>query len=59
MDEYKAIVDCCDQIVSAAMSVYVKGCDDIAVSTMVQLRGICAAADRIKSMVKKEDKPSA
>lgn len=54
----KEIANCCDQIVSAAMSVYIKGCDDVAISSMAQLRGICAAADRIKSMIK-EDKPSA
>ena len=46
----------CDQIVAAANAVYVKGCDDIAVSNLAQLRGICQAANRIKQLIKEDDK---
>ena len=47
----------CDQIISAANAVYVRGCDDIAVSNLAQLRGICQAANRIKE-IKKGEKDS-
>ena len=47
----------CDQIVAAANAVYVRGCDDIAVSNLAQLRGICQAANRIKE-IKKGEKDS-
>ena len=49
----------CDQIVAAANAVYVKGCDDIAVSNLAQLRGICQAANRIKEISKKGEKDNA
>lgn len=51
----KEIETLCDQIVAAAMSVYVKGCDDVAMSNITQLRGICQAAAKIKDLTK-EDK---
>jgi hypothetical protein len=44
----------CDQIIAAAMSVYVKGCDDVAMSNITQLRGICQAAAKIKEVMTKE-----
>lgn len=44
----------CDQIIAAAMSVYVKGCDDVAMSNITQLRGICQAAAKIKEIMTKE-----
>lgn len=50
------IIDMCDQIIAAAMSVYVKGCDDVAMSNIAQLRGICQAAAKIKDLADKEDK---
>ena len=46
----------CDQIIAAAMSVYVKGCDDVAMSNITQLRGICQAAAKIKDLAKGENK---
>ena len=49
----------CDQIAAAANAVYVRGCDDIAVSNLAQLRGICQAANRIKEISKKGDKDNA
>lgn len=49
----------CDQIIAAAMSVYVKGCDDVAMSNITQLRGICQAAAKIKDLADKEDKHNA
>lgn len=49
----------CDQIISAANSVYVKGCDDIAMSNFAQLRGICQSAQKIKETVKKGEKEDA
>ena len=48
----------CDQIVTAVNAVYIKGCDDIAVSNLAQLRGICQAANRIKEISKKGEKDS-
>lgn len=51
----KEIETLCDQIVAAAMSVYVKGCDDVAMSNITQLRGICQSAARIKELVAKGD----
>lgn len=52
----KEIETICDQIIAAAMSVYVKGCDDVAMSNITQLRGICQAAAKIKDLAKGEDK---
>lgn len=46
----------CDEIISAAMSVHTRGCDDVAMSNLAQLRGICQAAAQIKEIVKGEDK---
>ena len=51
------IENLCDQIAAAANAVYIKGCDDIAVSNLAQLRGICQAANRIKE-IKKGEKDS-
>lgn len=45
----------CDQIIAAANAVYVKGCDDVAMSNLAQLRGICISADKIKSLSKGGD----
>lgn len=53
MDEIKIM---CDQIIAAAMSVYVKGCDDVAMNNITQLRGICQTAAKIKDLADKEDK---
>ena len=52
MDEIKSL---CNQIIAAAMSVHTKGCDDVAMSNLVQLRGICEAAAMIKDLADKED----
>lgn len=46
----------CEQIVSGANAVYVKGCDDIAMSNLAQLRGICMSANRIRQLIKEDDK---
>lgn len=46
----------CDQIAAAVNSVYVKGCDDIAMSNLAQLRGIWQAAQRIKQLIKEDEK---
>lgn len=45
----------CEQIISAANSVYVKGCDDVAMLTIAQLRGIRQSAQRIKQIIKEDD----
>lgn len=55
----KEIETLCDQIVAAAMSVYVKGCDDVAMSNIAQLRGICQAAGRIKEISAKGENKDA
>lgn len=52
-DEVKAL---CDQITTAVNSVYVKGCDDIAMNNLAQLRGIWQSAQRIKQLMKEVDK---
>lgn len=49
----------CDQIITAANAVYVRGCDDIAMSNLAQLRGIWQAANRIKEISKKGEKDNA
>lgn len=49
----------CDQIAAAVNSVYVKGCDDIAMTNLAQLRGIWQAANRIKEICKKGEKDNA
>ena len=49
----------CDQIIAAAMSVHTKGCDDVAMSNMAQIRGICQSAAKIKELVKKGDNGNA
>lgn len=49
----------CDQIISGAMSVYVKGCDDVAMGNIAQLRGICQAAGRIKEISAKGENENA
>lgn len=46
----------CNQIIAAAMAVHTRGCDDVAMSNMAQLRGICEAAAKIKDLVDKEEK---
>ena len=46
----------CDQIAAAVNSVYVKGCDDVAMSNLAQLRGIWQSALRIKQLIKEDDK---
>lgn len=46
----------CDQIAAAVNSVYVKGCDDIAMNNLAQLRGIWQSAQQIKQMIKEVDK---
>ncbi len=53
------VVVLCDQIIAAANAVYVKGCDDIAVSNLAQLRGICQAANHIKEISKRGEKDNA
>ena len=53
MDEIKTL---CNQIIAAAMAVHTRGCDDVAMSNITQLRGICEAAARIKDLADKEDK---
>ena len=55
----KEIETLCDQIIAAAMSVYVKGCDDVAMSNITQLRGICQAAGRIKEISAKGENKNA
>lgn len=49
----------CNQIIAAANSVYVKGCDDIAMSNYAQLRGICVSANQIKEIYKKGERNDA
>ena len=51
------IKELCAQIQAAVNAVYTRGCDDVAMSNMAQLRGIHAAAEQIKSEItkKKED----
>ena len=49
----------CNNIISAAMSIHTKGCDDVAMSNIAQLRGICQSAEKIKDIVEKGDKQSA
>lgn len=56
MDEIKTL---CNQIIAAAMAVHTRGCDDVAMSNITQLRGICEAAARIKDLADKEDKTHA
>lgn len=54
------IKELCNQIEAAVNSVYIRGCDDIAMSNLAQLRGIYNAAERIKSEVNgKEEKRNA
>lgn len=45
----------CNNIISAAMSIHTKGCDDVALSNITQLRGICQSAAKIKELANKED----
>lgn len=55
----KEIETLCDQIIAAAMSVHTKGCDDVAMSNITQLRGICQAAGRIKEISAKGENKDA
>lgn len=49
------ITELCNQIQAALNSVYIRGCDDIAMSNLAQLRGIYNAAENIKSEVTKTE----
>lgn len=49
----KEIENLCDQIVKAANAVIFKGCDDISMHNLAQLRGICMSANKIKDIVEK------
>lgn len=53
--EKNKIDNLCDQIIAAAMSIHIKGCDDVAMSNLAQLRGICNAAAKIKEIAKGDD----
>lgn len=44
------------QIEAAVNAIYVRGCDDVALSNMAQLRGVWQSVQRIKQMMKEEDK---
>ena len=44
------------QIEAAVNAVYVRGCDDVSLSNMAQLRGIWQSVQRIKQLMKEEDK---
>ncbi len=54
------ITEICNQIEAAVNSVYIRGCDDIAMNNIAQLRGIYNAAEQIKTEVSgKEEKSNA
>ncbi len=54
------ITELCNQIEAAVNAVYIRGCDDIAMSNLAQLRGIYNAAEQIKTEVSvKEEKQNA
>lgn len=48
------IEELCRQIEQAVNSVYVKGCDDVALSNMAQLRGIHNAVSQIRAEMNKK-----
>lgn len=43
------------QIEAAVNAVYIKGCDDIAMSNLAQLRGIWQSVQVIKELIKEDD----
>lgn len=48
-----------NQIVSAANSVYIRGCDGIAQNNMAQLVGICQTVEKLRTLLEKGDKTNA
>lgn len=49
------ILKLCEQIIAAVNSVYTKGCDDVAMNNVAQLRGIWQSANKIERLIKEED----
>ena len=54
------VTELCNQIEAAVNAVYIRGCDDIAMNNLAQLRGIYNATEQIKNEVSgKEEKRNA